>query len=166
MVNMTNTVKQNGTLEITTPTDREVALSRVFDAPRRLVFDAYTKPEHIVKWLFGPDDWTMPTCEVDLRAGGAYRYVWSRPGRSDMEVRGVYREVAPPERLVFTEAWGGNWPETVNTLALTETNGKTTMTTTILYPSKAARDAALNTGMNDGASRAYVRLDRCLQEMA
>jgi uncharacterized protein YndB with AHSA1/START domain len=163
---MTKSVNPSDTLEIATPTDREVVLTRVFDAPRHLVFDAYTKPEHITRWMFGPDDWTMPICEVDLRVGGAYRYVWSRPGRKAMEVRGVFQAVAPPDRLVFTEGWGGNWPETVNTLALSEKNGKTTVTTTILYPSRAARDAALDTGMNDGASRSYARLDGVLRAMA
>jgi len=162
---MMNSVGNRGTLEITTPSDREVVLTRAFDAPRRLVFDAYTKPEHLPRWLLGPDGWTMPICEVDLRPGGAYRFVWSRPGRPDMEITGVYREVSPPDRVVNTENWGAGWPETINTVTFTEVDGKTTMNCSILYPSAAARDAALKTGMKDGASQSYDRLEEYLRQL-
>ena len=93
----------------------------------------------------------MPVCEIDLRRR-AWRFVWRRADGSEMEMRGEYREVAPPERLVSTESWGGDWPETLNTLVLAEEDGRTTITSTILYPSKEARDAALETGMKDGVS--------------
>ena len=108
------------TLQVTTPTDREIVITRVFDAPRRLVFEAWTNPAHLQRWLLGPSGWTMPVCESDLRPGGAYRYVWRRENGTEMEIRGVHKEVAPPERLVSTELWGGNWPETLNTLTFTE----------------------------------------------
>jgi uncharacterized protein YndB with AHSA1/START domain len=154
------------TLNVTTPSDREVAITRVFNAPRRLVFEAWTNPKHVPRWMLGPDGWTMPVCEIDLRPGGAWHFVWRRANGTQMEMRGVYREVAPPERLVSTEAWGGDWPETLNTLVLSEENGKTTMTQTILYPSKEARDAALQTGMKDGVAQSYDRLEEHLRKMA
>jgi uncharacterized protein YndB with AHSA1/START domain len=154
------------TLNVTTPSDREVAITRVFNAPRRLVFEAWTNPKHVPRWMLGPDGWTMPVCEIDLRPGGAWHFVWRRANGTQMEMRGVCREVAPPERLVSTEAWCGDWPETLNTLVLSEENGKTTMTQTILYPSKEARDAALQTGMKDGVAQSYDRLEEHLRKMA
>jgi uncharacterized protein YndB with AHSA1/START domain len=142
----------------TTPSDREIVMTCVVAAPRPLVFEAWTKPEHVPHWLLGPSGWTMPVCEIDLRPGGAWHFVWRRSDGTEMGMRGVYREIAPPERLVSTESWGGDWPETLNKLTLTEENGKTTITNTILYPSKEARDAALETGMRDGVSESFDRL--------
>ena len=162
---MTVTSKGSATT-FTTPSDREIAMTRVFDAPRRLVFEAWTKPEHLPHWMLGPPGWTMPVCEMDLRPGGAWHYVWRKSDGSEMEMRGVYREIVPPERLVSTESWGGDWPETINTVTLTEENGKTTMTLTVLYPSKEARDAALKTGMKDGVSQSFDRLADYLQTIA
>jgi uncharacterized protein YndB with AHSA1/START domain len=147
---------------LTTPSYREIAVTRVFDAPRRLVFDAWSRPEHVPGWMLGPDGWTMPVCEIDLRRGGAWRFVWRRADGSEMEMRGEYREVAPPERLVSTESWGGDWPETLNTLLLSEEDGRTTVTQTMLFPSREARDAALATGMKEGVSQSYDRLDTYL----
>jgi uncharacterized protein YndB with AHSA1/START domain len=149
-----------------TPSDREIVAVRVFDAPRQLVWDAHTKPEHVSRWLLGPDGWTMPVCEIDLRPGGEWHWVWRRSDGTEMGMRGVYREVTPPERLVNTESWGGDWPDTINTLVLTEKSGKTTVTTTVLYPSKDARDAALKTGMKEGWSTSYDRLDAYLRTKA
>jgi uncharacterized protein YndB with AHSA1/START domain len=145
-------------LNVTTPTDREIEVTRVFDAPSRLVFEAWTDPKHLPRWMLGPDGWTMPVCEIDLRPGGAWHFVWRRRDGTEMEMRGTYREVTPPERLVSTESWGGPWPETVNTLTLVEKDGKTTVTLTILYPSKEAREAALKTGMKDGMAQSFDRL--------
>lgn len=159
------TARAPHTTEFTTPSDREIVVTRTFDAPRSVVFEAYTSPAHLPHWMLGPDGWTMPVCEVDLRPGGAFRYGWRGAGGAEMEIRGVHREVVPPERLVVTESWGGDWPETVSTLALAERDGRTTMTATILYPSKEARDAALGTGMKDGMSRGYERLDEYLPTM-
>ncbi|HET9728500.1 MAG TPA: SRPBCC family protein [Gemmatimonadaceae bacterium] len=160
------TTNNVGTTTFTTPSDREVAATRVFDAPRRLVFDAHTKPEHIRHWMLGPEGWTMPVCEVDLRPGGGWHFVWRRADGDEMEMRGVYKEVVPPVKLVSTESWGGDWPETINTVTLTEKDGKTTLTMTILYPSKEARDAALKTGMKEGMSQSYERLADYLHSMA
>ncbi|HKT60067.1 MAG TPA: SRPBCC family protein [Gemmatimonadales bacterium] len=159
------TATKPGVTTYTTPTDREVVITRVVDAPRRLVFAAWTDPKHIPNWL-GFEEWTMPVCELDLRPGGAWRYGWRSPDGSEMTMGGLVREVTPPERLVTTERWGPEWPETVNTLTLTESGGRTTVTLTITYPSKAARDAALETGMKDGMDLSFARLDRLVQTLA
>jgi len=155
-----------GETTITTPSDRGAVMARTFEAPRTLVWDAYTKPEHVQRWLLGPEGWTMPICEIDLRPGGEWHFLWRRPDGDELEMRGVYREIIPPERLVNTESWGGEWPETENTVQLFEVNGATTVTTTILYPSKEARDAAIATGMADGAERSYGLLDEYLRTLA
>ncbi len=160
------TTNRAGAATFTTPSDREIVVTRVFDAPRRLVFEAWTSPEHLPHWMLGPEGWTMPICEIDLRPGGAWRFVWRRPECNEMEMRGVYREVVLPERLVSTESWGGDWPETLNTLTLSEEGGKTTITNTVLYPSKEARDAALQTGMKEGMSGSFDRLAEHLRTMA
>jgi uncharacterized protein YndB with AHSA1/START domain len=150
----------------TTPSDREVVMTRVFDAPRRLVFEAWTSPKHLPHWMLGPEGWTMPVCEIDLRPGGAWHFVWRRADGTEMGMRGVYKEIKPPERLVCTESWGGDWPETINTLVLSEKDGKTTMSQTVLYPSKEARDTAMKTGMKDGASVSFERLADYLRKIA
>jgi uncharacterized protein YndB with AHSA1/START domain len=150
----------------TMPSDREIGITRVVDAPRTLVFDLWTRPEHLPNWLLGPPGWTMPICEIDLRPGGKLRFVWRQGDGTEMTIRGEYREVVRPERLVHTESWGPEWPETVNTLVLTEKDGKTTNTMTVLYPSKEARDAALKTGMKEGMSLGFDRLDEYLRTIA
>ena len=155
-----------GATTFTTPSDREVVMTRVFDAPRRLVWDAWTNPEHLPHWMLGPDGWTMPVCEIDLRPGGSWHFLWRRADGTEMGMRGLYKEVVPPERLVSTESWGGDWPETINTLTLTEEGGKTTVTQRVLYPSKEARDAALKTGMKDGVATSFDRLAAYLRTRA
>ncbi len=149
-----------------TPSDREVVVTRVVDAPRRLVFEAWTSPKHVPLWMLGPEGWTMPVCEIDLRPGGAWHFVWRRADGTEMGMHGVYREVSPPERVVHTESWGADWPETINTLVLSEQAGKTTITLTVLYPSKEARDAALKTGMKEGLSESLARLAEHLRTAA
>jgi len=161
---MTTTTRV-GVTTLTTPSDREIVLTRVVAAPRRLVFAAYTDPRHVPHWLLGPEGWTMPICEIDLRPGGAWRFVWRHADGSELEMRGQYREVVPPERLVSAESWGGDWPETLNTLLLSEANGQTTITQRILYPSLGARDAALKTGMQEGTSASFDRLDQYVRSM-
>jgi uncharacterized protein YndB with AHSA1/START domain len=163
---MMATTNRAGATTFTTPTDREIVVTRVVDAPRRLVWEAWTSPEHLPRWMLGPPGWTMPVCEIDLRPGGAWHFVWRRADGTEMGMRGVYQEVTPPERLVATESWGGDWPDTLNTLVLSEEDGKTTITQTILYPSKDARDAALKTGMTDGMAVSFDRLAEHLQTMA
>jgi uncharacterized protein YndB with AHSA1/START domain len=160
------TATKTGVTSYTTPTDNELVVTRVVDAPRRLVFDAWTNPRHIPQWLLGPEGWTMPVCEIDLRAGGKWRYVWRKADGAEMAMAGAVREVAPPERLVTTESWGPDWPETVNTVVFTESDGKTTITLTVRYPSKEARDAAMKTGMKEGMDMSFIRLDEVVRSLA
>ena len=159
--------KDDATLRITTPTDREIAMTRVFDAPRHLVFEALTKPELVRRWLLGPPGWSMPVCEIDLKVGGAYRYVWRRDkDGSEMGMGGVFREVVPSERLVATEKFDQAWypGEAVSTTVLTEQDGRTTLTNTVLYESREARDGVLKSGMETGVARSYDRLAELLAE--
>jgi uncharacterized protein YndB with AHSA1/START domain len=158
-----------GDLNVTTPSDREIAITRVFDAPRRLVFDAHTKPELVKRWLLGPPGWSMPVCEIDLRVGGKYRWVWrhDRDG-TQMGMGGVYREIAAPERLVATEKFDEAWypGEALNTLVLVEQRGRTTLTQTMRYESREARDAVLKSGMEKGLTASYDRLAELLASTA
>ena len=151
-----------GTTTYSTPSDREVVVTRVVNAPRRLVFAAWTEPRHLQRWLTGPEGWTMPVCEIDLRPGGRWRYVYRKASGTEMTLTGSVLEVAPPERLVTTESWGPEWPDTVNTLLFTESEGRTTIALTITYVSKEARDAALDTGAMDGMNRAFELLEALL----
>lgn len=160
------TATESGTLIVTTPSDREVVATRVFDAPRELVWKAYTEPEHLQQWMLGPAGWTMPVCEMDLRPGGAYRFVWRKEDGTEMTITGTVREVEAPERMVSTEEWGGDWPEALNTIDFAEDDGRTTLTTTTVYPSKEARDAALGTGMTDGMSASYDNLEALLRRLS
>jgi uncharacterized protein YndB with AHSA1/START domain len=155
-----------GKTTFATPSEREIVATRVVDAPRGVVWECWTNPEHVPHWMLGPEGWTMPVCEIDLRVGGEWHFVWRKPDGAEMEMRGVYREIAPPERLVNTESWGGDWPETVNTLVLTEEAGRTKMVCTVLYPSKEARERAMGTGMKEGWSESYDHLDEYLRTLA
>jgi uncharacterized protein YndB with AHSA1/START domain len=152
------TTTRTGKTAFTTPSDLEIVATRVFDAPQALVWEAHTNPEHVRNWMLGPDGWTMPVCEIDLRPGGEWHFVWRKSDGTEMGMRGVYKEVEPPARIVHTEAWGGDWEETINTLALSEKNGRTTLVATVRYPSKEARDRALGTGMKYGWAISYDRL--------
>ena len=158
-------MKATSTLQLTTPSEREIAMTRVFDAPRTLVFDAHTKPELVRRWLLGPPGWSMPVCEIDLRVGGKYRYVWrhDRDGTM-MGMGGVYREIQAPERLVATEKFDESWypGEAVDTIVLIEHGGKTTLTQTMLYESREARDAVLKSPMEQGVAAGYDRLAELL----
>ena len=148
-------------LKLTTPSDREIAMTRVFDAPRKLVFDAHTKPDLVRQWLLGPPGWSMQVCEMDVRVGGKYRWVWrhDRDGTT-MGMGGVYREIVKPERLVVTERFDEAWypGEALNTLVLVEQGGRTTLTQTMRYESREARDAVLKSGMESGVKASYDRL--------
>jgi uncharacterized protein YndB with AHSA1/START domain len=157
-------MKNTGTLKVTTPTEREIVMTRDFDAPRSLVFDALTKPELFKHWLLGPPGWSLPVCEIDLKVGGAQRFVWRGPDGTDMGMRGTYREIVPPERIVHTELFDEDWTggETLVTNVLTEQGGKTTLTMTVLYQSREARDGALSTGMEQGVAASYDRLAELL----
>jgi len=151
-------------LQITTPSDRELAMIRSFDAPRGLVWDAWTKPELLKQWLGVRGGWTFAVCEVDLKVGGKYRYVWRGPSGAEMGMGGVFREVAKPERLVATEKFDESWYEgdAMDTTTFVERGGKTTVTTTVRYASKAVRDAVLKSPMESGVAESYNKLDEVL----
>jgi uncharacterized protein YndB with AHSA1/START domain len=159
-------MNNTGNLKVTTPTDREIVMTRVFDAPRSLVFDAMAKAELLKRWLLGPPGWSMVECENDLKVGGAFRHVWRRSDGMQMAMRGVYHEVVPPERIVRTEAFefgcDAQAGEQLGTLVLTEQGGKTLLTLTVLYPSKEARDATIASGMEHGVAASYDRLAELL----
>lgn len=145
----------------TTPSDREIVATRTFGASRRLVFAAFTDPAHVPNWLLGPNGWSMPICEIDLRVGGKWRYVWhnDEDGR-EFGMHGVYREVEAPSKVVNTEVFEDS--EAVNTLELSEVGDGTLMVYTMVLPSKEARDAVLATGMTSGADTSYDRLESYL----
>lgn len=156
-----------GNLKLTTRGDREIVITRAFDAPRKLIFDAHTKPELVKQWLLGPDGWSMPVCEIDLKVGGKYRYVWRRDkDGTEMGMGGVYREIVAPERLVATEKFDQSWypGEAVGTFVLVEQGGKTTLTQTMLYESREARDSVLKSGMEKGVVASYDRLAKLLEK--
>jgi len=157
-------MKNTGALRVTMPTDREIAMTRVFDAPRRLVFDAHTKPELVKRWLGVFGGWSLAVCEIDLKVGGTYRYLWRGPDGAQMGMRGVYREIVPPERLVATEVFDESWypGEALDTTVLVERGGQTTLTITVLYASKEARDAVLKTPMEQGMAAGYDKLAELL----
>lgn len=160
-------VQNFGKLQIETPSDREISFTRAFNAPRKLVFDAWTKPELLKRWLYGPNGWSLDVCEVDLRVGGRYRFRWKHTNGNVMGMGGVYKEVVPPERMVNTQLFDQDWTggEAVGTLVLTEKDGKTTTVNTVLYASKQARDGALSTPMADGMEMGYVRMEDILASL-
>lgn len=162
-------------IEVTQPSDREVRVVRTFKAPRQLVWDAHTKPELVQKWMLGPPGWSMPVCEMDVRAGGAYKWRW----RSDEDGKqfgfhGTFTEVNAPTKLVHDEYYdagdvGGDMPSNepaVITLELSEADGVTTLVCTMMFASKEARDGAVSTGMTDGMEMGYVRLDDMFKQAA
>ena len=144
--------------------EREIVFTRAFDAPREVVFAAWTRPDLLKRWLYGPDEWPLTICEIDLKVGGAARFVWRHRDGKDMGMSGVYREILAPERLVFTELWDEDWTggEAVVTIVLAEHAGKSMLTMTVRYSSRAARDAVLETPMERGMAQSYDRLDELL----
>jgi uncharacterized protein YndB with AHSA1/START domain len=155
-------------LRVTTPSDREIAMTRVFDAPRHLVFEAHTRPDLLQRWLGVHNGWSLAVCEIDLRVGGRYRYVWRGPGGAEMGMGGEFREIIPPQRIVATEKFDEAWypGEAVSTLSLTEEGGRTTLTLTVRYQSREARDAVLKTPMEQGVAAGYEVLAGVLADMA
>jgi uncharacterized protein YndB with AHSA1/START domain len=147
-------------LIVTTPSDREIMLIRTFDAPRDLVFDALTKPELLKQW-FGSRGQSLVVCDVDLRAGGSCHLVLRGPDGSTMGMHGVYREIVRPERIVRTESFD-NWPMVESIVTCIEQDGKTTMTATIIYPSRQVRDADVAAGLEHDATESYDKLAECL----
>jgi uncharacterized protein YndB with AHSA1/START domain len=141
--------------------EREIVITRAFDAPRRLVFDAFSKPDLVRQWLLGPPGWSMPVCEIDFRVGGRYRYVWRRDNGDEMGMGGVYKEIVTPERIVATEKFDQSWypGEGLGTILLVEQGAKTLMTQTLTYESREARDGVLKSPMESGVAISYDRLD-------
>lgn len=158
-------VASSHTLTVTTPWDREIVMTRVFDAPRELVFEALSKPEHMKEW-WGPRGFTMPVCEMDFRPGGAYRFVQNGPDGAEYAFRGEFREIVPPERISWTfEFEGMPGQVSVDTMTLTEEDGKTTITSTSVFDSVEQRDGMLQSGMETGAAESYDRLAELLEKM-
>lgn len=146
------------------PSESTVRVTRTFRAPRALVWRAHTEPALIRRWMLGPDGWSMPVCEVDLRVGGAYRYRWrSDADGGEFGFEGVHHEITAPERLVTTERMeGAPGPGARNTLALTEQDGVTTVVLTMDYGTRELRDTVLATGMTDGMEAGFARLEGVL----
>jgi uncharacterized protein YndB with AHSA1/START domain len=150
-------------LKVTTPSDREIVMTRVFDAPRDLVFEAHTSCEHMSNW-WGPRKYEIASCELDFRPGGAWRIVHRASGEEDQGFHGEYREIVRPERIVWTFEWEGMPGHvSVDTLTLEEHDGKTTITATSVFDSVEDRDGMLQSGMEEGAAETYDRLDEYLE---
>ncbi|HSY13593.1 MAG TPA: SRPBCC family protein [Verrucomicrobiae bacterium] len=152
--------------KIEAPSDREIVMTRVFDAPRQMLFDAFTKPELVPQWLTGCVGHTMPICEIDLRVGGAYRYVWRGPDGFEMSSQGLFREIVAPERVVATERFEPAWykGENINTTTFVEADGMTTVTLKIECASRQVRDEMLKSGMDRGVAYSYDQLEKMLGE--
>ena len=159
-------VGNSATFEVSTPSDRDIRMTRLFDAPRQLVFEAMTRPEHIRRWwgCLG-EGYSVPVCEVDLRVGGTWRFVNRHP-QGEAGFHGVYKEITPPERLVFTEIYDP-FPdaESVVTSTFIDENGKTRLTVVASYPSSEVRDAVVASGMAKGAATSYDRLEDLVLEL-
>jgi uncharacterized protein YndB with AHSA1/START domain len=161
------------TLTVATPTERDIVITRLFHAPRRMVWDAMTRPVLLKRWLYGPPGWTMTVCEGEPRVGDEFRWAWRGPDGAELVMRGVHREVVPPARIVRTELFEGGCNshpcEQLGTLELSEHDdggdrgsGRTTLTFSVRYPSAQARDAALSSGMQQRIAAGYERLEALL----
>jgi uncharacterized protein YndB with AHSA1/START domain len=148
------------TASVTTPSDREIVITRAFDAPRPVVFDAWTKAEHVAQW-WDPSGRPLAACEIDLRPSGAFCFLHQGPDGLRDPFTGIYRQIAPPERLVFTTR-SPSGAESVGTLVFSEHAGRTTLTMTIACRSKADRDALLKMRVDVGTSRTLENLDEYL----
>ena len=153
-------------LVVTTPSEREIVLAREFDAQRRLVFDAFTKPELLVRW-YGADGWQLVVCEIDLRVGGTWRYVSEGPNGASMGQTGTYMEITRPDRLVVTELFDDqSYPgETTITHEFIESHERTTVRTTLCFATEAGRDIVLGYPMARGVGEGYQRLSAILADV-
>jgi len=170
-------MKTTNALKVTTPSDLEIVMTRVFHAPRQLVWKAMTTPEYLKQWMFTPPGWTWSVCKMDVTVGGKFRWEWNGPdGRRALSIWGEHRVVEPPARIVHTECMemgpgagscgpegqcGEPW-ELLATIDLREDRGTTLLTMTLVFPSKHARDGALASGMEQGVGAGYDRLDDIL----
>ncbi len=152
-------MNETSSVTVTLPSDLEIAMSREFEAPRQLVFDAYTRPDILTRWLGVRNGWVFAVCDVDLRVGGAYRWVWRKNGK-DLAVGGRYLEIDPPSRLVCTERFDDPWyeGEAVVTVTFVERNGRTTLTIMTKSPSKQVRDSVLQSGAMKGVGESFDNL--------
>jgi uncharacterized protein YndB with AHSA1/START domain len=159
-------IKQVGNLSVSTPGERDIVMSRTFQAPRTLVFDALTKPELLRRWFHGPPGWELVVCEFEPRQGGRYRYVWRGADGAEMGMGGTIQEFVAPERIVSTEKFDQAWypGEAIGTILLTEHSGSTLLTMTVVYQSREARDAVLQTPMAEGVAAGYDSLEQFLRE--
>jgi len=154
-----STMTRHGSATVTTPSDREILITRTFDAPAARVFDAWTTPDQVRQW-WGSEDAPLVVCDIDLQVGGNWRYVIRGADGTEFAWHGTYREIDRPGRLVSTEVFEG-FPdaEAVNTATLTEEDGTTTLTVTVLHSSKENRDGHLNSGMEAGMQVVLDRLE-------
>ncbi len=157
--------KNTGTLTVSIPADTDILLTRVFDAPRHLVWLCITEPALMRQW-YGPRGHEMVLSEIDLRVGGAWRSVSRGPGGRDVGFRGVYKEIMPPSRLVSTESFDDFPGDALVTITLTENAGKTTFNLLVSYPTKEIRDIVLATGMEHGAAESYDKLNELVVTLA
>ncbi len=154
-------------VDVTTPSDCEINVTRVFNAPAKHVFDCHMKPALVQRWLLGPPGWTMPVCEIDPKVGGRFHYVWrSSSDATEFGCRGEFLEIAQPTRIVHSETLDGMEGESIVTTTLVESGGRTTLTMTMRFATTAARDGALQSGMTDGMSASYDRLEGVMKETA
>ena len=162
-------VERDSKMKVTLPSDREIVLTRVFNAPRALVFEAYTQPEHVRNW-WGPRNSTKVHFEAEVRPGGNWRYVILSGDGDEVPFTGVYQEVTPPDRLVYTEIYDvapfNAGDPALNTVTFTEEAGKTVVIVTTVYPTKEVRDFVLSTGMEGGAAESYDRLEELVIDLA
>jgi uncharacterized protein YndB with AHSA1/START domain len=160
-------MQRSGTLKVTTPSPREVRMTRDFDAPKRLVWDCYTKPELIRKWMGGPPGWDLIECTSDTRVGGTWRRFMRGPNGEEMGFGGTFKEVVPFDRIVTSEKFDQPWyeGEAESTLELSEANGRTTLTLTVRYASQEVRDAVIRTGMASGVEAGFDVMAGVLAEL-
>ena len=157
------------TLAVSTPSDLEVVIERMFDAPADMVFDCYTKPDLVRRWMTGMDGWSLSTCDIDLRPGGTYRYIWSGPDDASMGLTGVFHEIERPTRLLTTETFDddfGMGKMLIDAGFAAAENERTRLKQVITYQSRAQRDASLETGMTDGMSISFASLDALLADLS
>ena len=166
-------MKKPAKAEVTLPSETEVRVTRHFNAPRKLVYKAYTTPALLKRWLLGPPGWSFPVCDMDVREGGSFVWRWKNDeDGKQFGFHGEFLEIVPPKRIVHSEFYdpmdiGGDMGEgTTVSVTFDEAGGVTTLTTNRRFKSKADRDAAMSTGMTDGMEMSYQLLDGLLAEQS
>lgn len=157
----------SGKVTVRSSGERELVISRAFNAPKELVFKAHTECAYLKRWMFGPDGWSLAVCEIDLKVGGRYRWIWKKD-EIEMGAGGEYREISRPDRIVCTEQFDDPWypGEAISTVTFVEEDGITTLTNTMRYASAEARDTVLQSPMEEGLSLGYDRLEALLTDSA